>query len=468
MAITKTGITVSATGENDKTFEVDGQQSTVTATGLKPSKQYTVSAYVIDSDYGKINAAQTSTFTTLVAGDITISNINAYWDTQTAKFHFECDWASIYPISGSGAALANNFRGYVSQNPNFTTSQQINTGWTRQADGLSGTINAQPTVLIPETPNSSYYLKLVFIDSQGFEIEKTFRYDTPVTQQGGTFSFSYHVQANNNVWFPTQTTPSSFAYYPKQKRILATKDNWQTIAKYSGWYNWPNNTEIFVQFDPDDYVCEMEIKDIYGNVFRSNQNSQVRCPQPMLFASADNSRGQIYMWLKLNTNLPYTTCQIYYYSQDQQYSQTIDLSSNPQAIQYFYEDVPDGSYTIELSVVAGSYSYSTTANVDVKCTGYVEISDASVFEGEKMMFKANYQMGKYGADTTTFQVRVYDENDNLLDDFTPTVTGDSFTGALTKATGISLPPKCEYVGYLVEVTNKGGYTNSDWIDIDLS
>lgn len=100
-------------------------------------------------------------------------------------------------------------------------------------------------------------------------------------------------------------------------------------------------------------------------------------------------------------------------------------------------------------------------------TGSVEINDMSVFDigSNKMNFKATYKMVKYGADTRTFQVRVYDEYDNLLADFTPTVTGDAFDGALTRAAGIALPDKCQYVKYQVVVTNKGGYTNSTWVEV---
>jgi len=130
-------------------------------------------------------------------------------------------------------------------------------------------------------------------------------------------------------------------------------------------------------------------------------------------------------------------------------------------------------YTVEAYVYDNVYGTiwadsPATFTTSPQDTGSMEINDMSVFEGEKMIFKATYQMGKYGADTTTFKVRVYDKDNNLLDDFVPTVTGDGFSGALTRAAGIALPDKCEYVGYAVEVVNKGGYTNSAWIDIYLS
>jgi len=132
--------------------------------------------------------------------------------------------------------------------------------------------------------------------------------------------------------------------------------------------------------------------------------------------------------------------------------------------------VPNTTYNLRGTVSNDSGSYTTNVlnfTTSPQDTGSVEINDMSAFVGEKMMFKATYKMGKYGADTTTFQVRVYDEKDKLLADFSPTVTGDAFDGVLTREAGIALPEKCQYVKYQVIVTNKGGYENSTWIDIRL-
>ena len=469
MSITKTGITLTATGEAAKTFELDGQQSAVPATGLSPNKQYTVAAYVIDSGYGRIDAAQTTTFTTLVAGDITISNINAYWDTQEAKFHFECNWASIYPISGSGASLANNFRGYVSQNSNFTPRQQISTGWTRASDGLTGTINAQPTVLIPSTPGSPYYLKLVFVDSQGFEIEKTYRYETPVAQTAGTFSFSYHIQQDNNVWFPTTTYPNSFTYYPKYKRIVLSTDRWQTITRVSGWYNWPNNGyEIFLQLDPQTYLAEMEIQDIYGNVFRSNQNTEVAVVQPTLFASNNNPKGQIYTYIHLNPNLNYASARMVY---DGNNGGSVNLLP-AQETYWLYTDVDDGTYDVYVDVVATnpSYSYTTpSTSVTVTNVGYIEVTDNSAFQNNQMRFEAQFQMGKWNVQPDTLDVMMYDENDDEIANFQPSIiSGDESGGTLGYNDAIELPEGCEYIYYVVKCENDGGYANADEVEVHLT
>ena len=460
---------ISTAGQSPITVQFDhlavGVPEVVNLSGLTPNTVYDVSW---DVEYYNDEASAIDSFTTSQrVADVTLTNVNGVWGTQTAQLTFTCDWQSTNPIAG----YSSNFRIFVSKNSDFSGATEQNSGWSRQLDGMSGSINATLTANIPSGGGNNYYVKIQFTDTLGNLIVKTFTYVTP-TQNAGymTFKASHSdPDSDNTVWFPTNI--HTWTYAPYRKRILLTLDNWQTIAAQSAWTNYPNSNQIFITLDPNTYIAELEVIDIYGNTFRTSQNTQVVCRQPVMSVNVDNSNGQLDMWLKLNPNLNYSTCEIYYYSDDAQYDKSLDFTSNPQTIQYMDENVPDGTYNIELNVVAGSYSYYTSFNdLLVKCTGYIEINDMSAFDlgSNKMIFRANYQMGKYGADTTTFQVRVYDENNNLLDNFTPTVTGDAFTGTLTKAAGIALPENCEYIGYLVEVTNKGGYTNSTWIDIDLT
>lgn len=95
MAITKTGIIVS-NGGSDETFEVNGQQSMVTASNLSPNTSYSVTAYVKDS-YGRTTqSASSSQFTTLVAGTIQLTNDSTY-DGTTCDVRYR--FTSTYPIS---------------------------------------------------------------------------------------------------------------------------------------------------------------------------------------------------------------------------------------------------------------------------------------------------------------------------------------------------------------------------------
>lgn len=105
-------------------------------------------------------------------------------------------------------------------------------------------------------------------------------------------------------------------------------------------------------------------------------------------------------------------------------------------------------YTDEVSAVD---NFRTQAEP----TGTIEVHDESVVDvsNNRMDFRCAYQMTTYGADTATFRVTVYDENRNLLADFTPTVSGSAFSGVLARAAGIELPPDCRYICYYVEVMN---------------
>lgn len=465
MAITKTGITLSATGEADKTFELDGQQSTVSATGLTPNKQYTVAAYIVDSGYGKIDATQTSTFSTLPEGQVSLSNITAEWQTNTAQLNFRANWVSTYKIEGQGV----NFQIFMSDRADFVGAEVVNASYSRENDGLNGTISGYLNRKIPTTPNSAYYIKVQFIDVYGEVRSETLRYNTPVAQTGGTFSFNALIQQDNNVWFPTTTYPNSFTYYPKYKRIVLSTDRWQTITRVSGWYNWPNNGyEIFLRLDPQTYLAEMEIQDIYGNVFRSNQNTEVAVVQPTLVANSYNPKGQIYSYIHLNPNLNYTSASLVY---DGNNGGSVNLLP-AQETYWLYTDVDDGTYDVYVEVVATnpSYSYTTpSTSVTVTNVGYIEVTDNSAFQNNQMRFEARFQMGKWNVLPDTLDVIIYDENDNEIANFQPSIiSGDESAGTIGYNDVIELPEGCEYIYYVVKCENDGGYANQAEVEIDLT
>lgn len=95
MSITKTGINLSRQGASPIRYEEDGQQSVVTADGLVANTTYTVTAYVIEDNGRTTQSASSSQFTTLVAGDITLTNQSTYNGTVCTVYYL---FTSTYPI----------------------------------------------------------------------------------------------------------------------------------------------------------------------------------------------------------------------------------------------------------------------------------------------------------------------------------------------------------------------------------
>lgn len=227
MAITKTGITLSATGEADKTFELDGQQSSVSATDLTPNKQYTVSAYIVDSGWGKIDSVSTSSFQTLPEGQITLSNVTSTWDPDNPEMDFKCSWASTYQIT----AQSSNFRIFVSKNANFNPQSEETTTWTRQSDGLSGTLQATLTQRIPDTYNSPYYVKCQFTDIYGEVRTETFRYNTPDYYGYIDITDRSDFQ-NGQMRFEADYQMGRWAMQPDTIQVIVYDENGEEIADF--------------------------------------------------------------------------------------------------------------------------------------------------------------------------------------------------------------------------------------------
>lgn len=95
MAITKTGVTLTSSGENDRQFEKNGQQSSIEVNALTANKTYTVSAYVVDSAYGTITSASTTNFTTMQAGTANLVN-NSAWSGDDVDIRV--NFTMTYPI----------------------------------------------------------------------------------------------------------------------------------------------------------------------------------------------------------------------------------------------------------------------------------------------------------------------------------------------------------------------------------
>lgn len=95
MSITKTGINLSRQGASTITFEEDGQQSVITANGLVENTTYTVTAYVVEDNGRTTQSASSSQFSTLSAGDITLTNQSTYNGTVCTVYYL---FTSTYPI----------------------------------------------------------------------------------------------------------------------------------------------------------------------------------------------------------------------------------------------------------------------------------------------------------------------------------------------------------------------------------
>lgn len=94
MSIQKTGLILSAQGHTDRTIELNGRQSQITADSLYNNTTYTVTAYVKD-EYGNMTRSTSTTFRTLEGGIISLSNKSTYNGTVCTVLF---DFTSTYDI----------------------------------------------------------------------------------------------------------------------------------------------------------------------------------------------------------------------------------------------------------------------------------------------------------------------------------------------------------------------------------
>lgn len=424
MAITKTGITLSATGEADKTFELDGQQSSVSATDLTPNKQYTVAAYIVDSGWGKIDAAQITTFTTLPEGQLTLSNVSAVWGTQTAQLTFSCNWASTYNVPG----VSNNFKLFVSQTADFSAASEITPSWTRQSDGLYGSINATLTQKINTfTPNSDYYVKVQLTDIYGEVRSETFHYYTPTSQTAGAMSFTTNLY-NYSASTTSTIYTAGFTYALSWQTLVYTDDNWATMNS-SG--SWQLNQNITTNFHPNYWTTKLQVVDIYGNKFLSSQTGSVDIVKPEL-SLFDTHSGSIYYVLYLNPQLAYDTANLVY-SDGGTTSGTIDLL--PTISENMYGDIPnlpDGTYEVNCKIAydGTEYAESGVKTITIQMRGGIHLEDTSELNDGILYWSANF--------TSTFPmatgtVRAYKDDDDYELLGSSAVTFDGTTSGTAKA-----------------------------------
>lgn len=437
MSITKTRITVSATGERPKTFEEDGQQSSINATGLSPNTQYTVSAEVDDSQYGTIQAGSTRTFTTLVAGSLTLSNVTGVWQTNTAQLNFSASWSSTYNLNASP-----NFKILVSKLSDFSTYQEVTPGFVNY--GTYGTVSANLTAYLPFTPAGSYY----YVKVRATDIYHTVMYSAIQTFQlptngsaGDTqyLTFSTHQQANGyTYWLPTNIAPNQFTYYPYRKYIVFSTDNWATESRTAN-YNYPNNVEIFYSFEPNDYKLELEVMDIYGELFRTNQGTEIKVDTPRAFFG-NTTRGSAYYWIRVNPNRVYDSVLIYYNSTDGQgISDTVDLLPLSSYDQIRGEiQLPDGDYQFYVEVKFSTETRtSETANVTVTNVGWLFLTNTcTIYENGDLDWSADFD-SEYPLINDCI-VTLYDENDSEIGHYEAIYDTETTNGSMKLADTINI------------------------------
>lgn len=254
MAITKTGITVSTTGENDKTFEVDGQQSTVSASGLTPNKQYTVAAYIVDSNYGKIDAAQTTTFTTLASSTPVITDTGSGLSLSVARYEVRCSVSNTYALSNMEIKWASD------------AGMTTNVGTHNYAlSGTSANVSYNITYRIP--PSGQYiYVKLTATDIYGESETLTLsdrvpidqlKVDTTYINSDTTYKFTQSV-------YPTPPPTALRTNYITYRIQGTGQAGWQ----YSSFE--PSLNPVTVTFSPNTTYDVMGcVQDIYGLVSKT-------------------------------------------------------------------------------------------------------------------------------------------------------------------------------------------------------
>lgn len=401
MSITKTGISVETSGARQVDFELDGQQSAVTATGLEASTVYDVTAYIIDSQWGRINSIPSS-FSTLQPGTATFSNVTGTWGTSEARLEFSANWATTYNVP----AEATNFQITVSAVEDFSISTTVNANFSRQSDGRSGTISYWLTANIP-VGGMGYYVRIQLTDVYGEVLRSQDYTFTVPSQNQGYMSFTSSQQSTYRWWFHSTIYSQQFTYAPRYKRMVWSDDNWS--SNHTGQnYNWPDNVEMFVDFKPGSWSVEMEVLDIYGNVFKTNQQSTVTITKPILEVEDTHREGMNYIvWV--NRSLNYTAAQLDWTTQGGSNGREDLMPVTGAYISGTITNLPDDEYTVTVKVVWPNDSdESNTETILLEKQGYIELTDNSVFSGDILQWKASYVSG---FDMVQGKIEVWDEND---------------------------------------------------------
>lgn len=346
MAITKTGITVSATGEADKTFELDGQQSTVSATGLTPNKQYTVAAYVVDSGYGKIDATQTTTFTTLSGSTPVITDTGSGLSLSVKRYEVRCTVTNTYALSNMEIKWASN------------AEMTTNVGTYNYAlSGTSANVSYNITYRIPAS-GQTIYVQLTAKDVYGDYSILALSQRVPIDQLTVT---STCTNTDNRYTFTQSVSPSppptAIRVNYIQYRIINTgQAGWQTSAQMSVL------TPVVQEFLPNTYDIRGFVQDIYGYT-QGSSVYQITVSDPYL-RECIVKNGQIECLCYFHPEIEMDTAAIYYDNGQSTKSQAIDAKDGT----YYITGVSTGTYTLVIKATDKNGNTYTSNTVEVEVT----------------------------------------------------------------------------------------------------
>lgn len=345
MSITKTGITLSATGEADKTFEFDGQQSTVSATGLSPNTQYTVAAYVVDSGYGKIDAAQTTTFTTLSGSTPVITDTGSGLSMTVKRYEVRCSVTNTYALSNMEIKWASN------------AEMTTNVGTYNYAlSGTSANVSYNITYRIPAS-GQTIYVQLTATDIYGDYsiLNLSERVPMDVLTVTSTYTNSGNVYTFTQSVSPSPPPTAIRANYIQYRIVKTGQAGWHTSSQMSVL------TPVVQEFLPNTYDIKGFVQDLYGYTQGSSMY-QITVSDPLMKCAAKN--GQIECTCYFHPDIVMDTAEIYYDDGQSTKSETIDAKDGT----YYITGLSDGTYTLVIKARDnnGNDYTSNTVEVEVK------------------------------------------------------------------------------------------------------
>lgn len=411
MPITKTGLTVTTTGERAISVEEDGQQSSLSVTGLAANKLYTAVPYIVDSDFGRIEG-RPYTFNTMPVGQVTLSNISGIWQNNSTLI-FSCKWTSTYPVTSD----VNNCKLIISMNSEFSPKQELSPRWS--TNGNAGQISIVTSAYLPTTVVSgTYYIKVKMIDTYGETIySPVVEFALPTSGVAGSMSFTVITSTEDSFYFRSNISPNEFTYYPYVKRIVYSTDNWATEQTTRNFL-WYNNNDVFESFEPNFYKVEMVVGDCYGEQFRTNQGTEINIVG--VTSIRNTTRGTAFYLVKLNPNLHYTDVGIHYESTDGQgivgFVDLLPLSSYNLSGTI---PLPTGTYRMYAYAFYGTSDVyiSPDFNLTITNLGWLDLVNTStVDENLNLSWSADFD-SEYVL-TGTCTLNLFDENYNEIGTYT--------------------------------------------------
>lgn len=341
MSITKTGVILTTSGEQDKTVEENGSQSSIAVTGLTPSKTYTVSAYVIDSTYGQVDAPSTRTFTTSQCSTPTITDTGSGLSMSVKRYEVRCNVSNTWALSNMEIKWASN------------AAMTTNVGTYNYA--LSGTICTVSYNITYRIPASGQrmYIQLTATDVNGCSGVLNLTAQVPMdvltvhsnyTNSGHTYTFTQSVS-------PTPPPTAIRANYIQYRIVNTGQAGWHTSSQMSVL------TPVELTFEPQNYDVKGYVQDIYGYTQGSN-TYQITVADPYI-SDCSYDAGEIKCQIYFNPDIVMTTCELFYFDGTNKH-QSIPSTSGT----YTIANVRTGTYNIWVECADGNGNRYTSNIVE--------------------------------------------------------------------------------------------------------